>query len=152
MPLIPNRAITGSYYNKADAVVIVYDLAQKVTWKNVQKWVSDSARDSPSSVKFILGNKSDLGIYPIFLLSFLLVFLFFLLKIQRFLFIYFLGKFAVEDYEVTEFCEEYDLRGTKLWHKEAQIESYKVSALNDVGIEEAFERLANLILENLEVY
>lgn len=56
-------------------------------------------------------------------------------------------KSAIEDYQIYEFCEQFDVRGTKLWHKEAHIESFKVSALNGDGVIEAFERLANLIDE-----
>ena len=58
-----HNALTPVYFRRADAFVIIYDVTDKSTFKNVKSWVSivtASLREHPS-VLMLVGNKSDRG-------------------------------------------------------------------------------------------
>ena len=53
--------ITQSFYKKADALIIVFDLTQPNTFKSVTQWVSGIHQSiGPGMIKMLVGNKVDL--------------------------------------------------------------------------------------------
>lgn len=55
------RTITSSYYRGAHAVIIVYDITNRSTFANVDRWLSEIKKYSQDNVLiFLVGNKSDL--------------------------------------------------------------------------------------------
>ena len=55
------RALTYSYFRDADCALIVYDIADEGSFKELQDWVDDvKAHTSKECVSFIVGNKIDL--------------------------------------------------------------------------------------------
>jgi Ras-related protein Rab-11A len=54
------RSMTSSYYKGSKGVLIVYDITNKSTFENVDKWINDFRMkcDDNSSI-IIVGNKSD---------------------------------------------------------------------------------------------
>ncbi|KAL0479829.1 Ras-related protein Rab [Acrasis kona] len=55
------RAITSAYYRGAVGALLVYDVAKRVTFENVERWLKE-LRDHavPNIVIMLVGNKSDL--------------------------------------------------------------------------------------------
>jgi len=55
------RAITSAYYRGAVGALLVYDIAKRVTFENVERWLKE-LRDHavPNIVIMLVGNKSDL--------------------------------------------------------------------------------------------
>lgn len=55
-------SLTKSYYRKADAAVIVYDLNKKVTFENIKKWYDKVVNncDGLNIVIAVVGNKLDI--------------------------------------------------------------------------------------------
>lgn len=55
------RAITSAYYRGAVGALLVYDIAKKLTYENVEKWLRE-LRDhaDPNIVIMLVGNKCDL--------------------------------------------------------------------------------------------
>jgi small GTP-binding protein len=55
------RSITNAYYKGSKGALVVYDISRKVTFENVDKWISDLRKNSDPDVMIILvGNKCDL--------------------------------------------------------------------------------------------
>ena len=55
------RSITNAYYRGAEGILIVFDLTNQETFKNIQKWINDVTVYTGKDVIFLcLGNKSDL--------------------------------------------------------------------------------------------
>jgi len=56
------RAITVSYYRGSSAVIVVFDLTNMESFKNVEKWIIDSKAmtNKPNTVFLVIGNKLDL--------------------------------------------------------------------------------------------
>ena len=55
------RTITQSYYRNANGVVIVYDITNRDSFKNVVRWTEDVKKyASPHVLKLLVGNKKDL--------------------------------------------------------------------------------------------
>eukprot|EP01103_Thecamoeba_quadrilineata_P020765 TRINITY_DN90_c0_g1_i1.p1 TRINITY_DN90_c0_g1~~TRINITY_DN90_c0_g1_i1.p1 ORF type:complete len:217 (-),score=39.49 TRINITY_DN90_c0_g1_i1:62-712(-) len=55
------RAITSAYYRGAVGALLVYDIAKNVTFKNVERWLTELRENSSGSIVIMLvGNKSDL--------------------------------------------------------------------------------------------
>nr|XP_043621097.1 ras-related protein RABA1f-like [Erigeron canadensis] len=56
------RAITSAYYRGTVGALIVYDMTRKVTFENVERWLSE-LRDHTDQhiVVMLVGNKADLG-------------------------------------------------------------------------------------------
>ncbi|XP_005182412.1 ras-related protein Rab-43 [Musca domestica] len=55
------RTITQSYYRSANGVIIVYDITNRNSFANLQKWIEEVRRYTTSSVLLIVvGNKCDL--------------------------------------------------------------------------------------------
>ena len=53
--------ITTSYYKKAHAVVIVFDLTDINSFNSIEKWVSEAQQLAPhSSRRLLIGSKSDI--------------------------------------------------------------------------------------------
>lgn len=52
------RAITRSFYNKSQAVVLMFDLTSKPSFDAVRGWVSD-IRTNASTMIFLVGNQLD---------------------------------------------------------------------------------------------
>ncbi|KAL9642986.1 hypothetical protein ABK040_010678 [Willaertia magna] len=55
------RAITSAYYRGAVGALLVYDIAKRATFENVERWLKE-LRDHavPNIVVMLVGNKSDL--------------------------------------------------------------------------------------------
>ena len=54
------RTITSSYYRGAHGIIVVYDIGDKETFKNVNMWFTEITRYASENVNRILvGNKSD---------------------------------------------------------------------------------------------
>jgi small GTP-binding protein len=55
------RAITSAYYRGAVGALLVYDIAKNVTFKNVERWLTELRENAaPNIVIMLVGNKSDL--------------------------------------------------------------------------------------------
>jgi len=54
------REITVSYYRGAQAVIIVFSLAEKESFDEIEHWHRDVEKYAPGCTLFIAGNKSDL--------------------------------------------------------------------------------------------
>jgi small GTP-binding protein len=55
------RGMASSYYRKGSGVLLVFDLANLATFKNLEKWINEVASYCESAVDIILvGNKRDL--------------------------------------------------------------------------------------------
>jgi small GTP-binding protein len=56
------RAITRQYYKEAQGILLVYDITNKESFENIDKWIEDIKNSAPSNcVIFLVGNKSDLA-------------------------------------------------------------------------------------------
>ena len=54
------RTITQSYYQNADAIVLVYDIGLPDSFQNLPEWLSEVEKYAESNVqKILIGNKSD---------------------------------------------------------------------------------------------
>ena len=55
------RTITSSYYRHAQGIIIAYDITDRQSFSNVQKWLEEITRYATEDVaKLIVGNKCDL--------------------------------------------------------------------------------------------
>eukprot|EP00455_Lapot_gusevi_P014509 TRINITY_DN17251_c0_g1_i3.p1 TRINITY_DN17251_c0_g1~~TRINITY_DN17251_c0_g1_i3.p1 ORF type:complete len:253 (-),score=-1.10 TRINITY_DN17251_c0_g1_i3:16-750(-) len=54
------RAVTAGYYRGAKGAVIVFDLSNRLTFENVEKWLSELEQYAPDTVVVLVGNKKDL--------------------------------------------------------------------------------------------
>ena len=55
------RAITNAYYRQAIGVLLVYDITRRVSFENLERWLTEVREHADSKVQIILvGNKSDL--------------------------------------------------------------------------------------------
>ena len=55
------RSITNAYYKGAKGCLLVYDITNKTSFDNLDKWISDLKSNGDDKVSIILvGNKSDL--------------------------------------------------------------------------------------------
>jgi len=55
------RAITSAYYRGAVGALLVYDIAKNVTFKNVERWLTELRENSSGNIVIMLvGNKNDL--------------------------------------------------------------------------------------------
>ena len=55
------RSITRAYYKNSVCAMIVYDITNKKSFENVQRWIEDIRNQSPKTVLLVLvGNKTDL--------------------------------------------------------------------------------------------
>ena len=56
------RTLTTSYYRDAQGVVIVYDISDRKSFDNVERWKADVQKHAnPEVAMLIVGNKADLG-------------------------------------------------------------------------------------------
>jgi len=55
------RTLTSSYYRKAQAIIIVYDITNKESFDDLEGYIREGNRYSEKSEKFIVANKMDLG-------------------------------------------------------------------------------------------
>lgn len=54
------QAITQSYYNRADAIILVYDITRAETFDHIPKWLNGVKENAKKDVDIILiGNMSD---------------------------------------------------------------------------------------------
>ncbi len=55
------RAITNAYYRQAIGVLLVYDITKRVSFENLERWLTEVREHADSKIQIILvGNKSDL--------------------------------------------------------------------------------------------
>ena len=55
------KSITSAYYKGAKGALIVYDITKRVTFDNIDKWITDLKTNGDENITIILiGNKSDL--------------------------------------------------------------------------------------------
>ena len=55
------RSITNAYYRGAEAIMIIFDLTNKESFKSIKNWMEEVIKYTGPEVKFIIGgNKSDL--------------------------------------------------------------------------------------------
>ena len=55
------RAITSTYYRQAIGVLLVYDISRKVSFDNINRWLTEVRDHADEKAEIILvGNKSDL--------------------------------------------------------------------------------------------
>ena len=55
------RSITSSYYKGANGAIIVYDLTDEESFKNVESWMNEVIKKGKKNMQFLLvGNKKDL--------------------------------------------------------------------------------------------
>eukprot|EP01085_Mycamoeba_gemmipara_P002403 Mycagemm_TRINITY_DN4004_c0_g1::TRINITY_DN4004_c0_g1_i1::g.2403::m.2403 type:complete len:203 gc:universal TRINITY_DN4004_c0_g1_i1:73-681(+) len=55
------RTLTSSYFRKANAMIIVYDITSKDSFDDLEGYIKEGTRYSDRSEKFIVGNKLDLS-------------------------------------------------------------------------------------------
>jgi len=55
------RTLTSSYYRKAQAIIIVYDITNKESFDDLEGYIREGNRYSEKSEKFIVANKMDLN-------------------------------------------------------------------------------------------
>ncbi|GFE53354.1 GTP-binding protein ypt1 [Babesia ovis] len=54
------RTITSAYYRGADAIIVVYDITDKLSFENVSAWLQEVEKFAPDGIhKLLIGNKSD---------------------------------------------------------------------------------------------
>jgi small GTP-binding protein len=54
------RSITNAYYKGSKGALVVYDISRKITFENVDRWITDLRKNADPEVMIILvGNKSD---------------------------------------------------------------------------------------------
>ena len=54
------RMIANAYYRNSNAVCIVYDITNKISYQNIKKWIEDVKKNcSPSVNIYIIGSKLD---------------------------------------------------------------------------------------------
>jgi Ras-related protein Rab-1A len=54
------RTITASYYRGAHAILIVYDVTDTESFRNIEMWISECERYANSNIiKILIGNKTD---------------------------------------------------------------------------------------------
>ena len=55
------RAITSAYYRGAVGALLCFDIAKSVTYKNVERWLTELRENAAENIVIMLvGNKSDL--------------------------------------------------------------------------------------------
>ena len=56
------RSLPTSYFRNVDAVLFVFDLNQKLSFENIQKWINTFNENNNGCKKqYLVGNKNDLG-------------------------------------------------------------------------------------------
>ncbi|CAB9502217.1 Ras-related protein Rab [Seminavis robusta] len=56
------RALTRTFYKRADAIMLVYDITDKESFENLTTWIRDVHEHAPQSVQVVIvGNKADLS-------------------------------------------------------------------------------------------
>lgn len=53
------RTVTSTFYRNAAGVAVIYDVTDRSTFKNVEKWVRDFGLYAPGSSALLVGNKID---------------------------------------------------------------------------------------------
>lgn len=54
------KSIASNYMKKANGIILVYDITDRMTFKNIDRWAEEINKDSQNSKPIILiGNKSD---------------------------------------------------------------------------------------------
>jgi len=54
------RVITSAYYRGAHGIIVVYDVTDENSFKNLNYWFNEIAKYAPENInKFLIGNKSD---------------------------------------------------------------------------------------------
>ena len=55
------RSVTRGYYKSSVCALVVYDIANRESFNNINDWIEDCKNQSPKTIFFVLvGNKSDL--------------------------------------------------------------------------------------------
>lgn len=55
------RAITSSFYRGGNAIIIVYDVSNEVSFLNINRWIEEIERHTSKKIyKILVGNKCDL--------------------------------------------------------------------------------------------
>ena len=55
------RSITRAHYQNSVCAIVVYDISNEITFKNVKDWIDDVRAQSPKNIYIMLvGNKNDL--------------------------------------------------------------------------------------------
>ena len=55
------KAITSAYYKGSKGALVIYDITQKETFANIEKWINDlKCKGDPKITIIIIGNKNDL--------------------------------------------------------------------------------------------
>ncbi len=56
------RSITRGYYRGAAAALIVYDVTNRTSFRNVKRWLEEARQNgNPSLIILLIGNKTDLA-------------------------------------------------------------------------------------------
>eukprot|EP00829_Urostomides_striatus_P006655 TRINITY_DN1722_c0_g1_i1.p1 TRINITY_DN1722_c0_g1~~TRINITY_DN1722_c0_g1_i1.p1 ORF type:complete len:188 (+),score=64.68 TRINITY_DN1722_c0_g1_i1:53-616(+) len=56
------RSITGTYYKGAHGIIIVYDVTDRYSFNEIEKWMGQVDKLAPENcVKILVGNKCDLN-------------------------------------------------------------------------------------------
>ena len=56
------RVIAPIYYRKASAIIIVYDITNRLSYDRTNYWINEiELNGNPHCIKFLVGNKMDMG-------------------------------------------------------------------------------------------
>lgn len=53
------KSITASYYRGAHCVLVVYDVSNRISFENVQMWLSELKKNCPECMPILIANKCD---------------------------------------------------------------------------------------------
>jgi Ras-related protein Rab-1A len=55
------KTIVGAYYKGAHGIILVYDITDRQSFKDIQNWIDEADKHSRENVvKILVGNKKDL--------------------------------------------------------------------------------------------
>lgn len=120
------RTITSSYYRGANGIIIVYDISNENTFKNISYWISEcQSYTSPNTKILLVGNKCDASSKS--------------------------NITIVERSEISKPYRQVHYEDALTFAKSHGIKYVETSAKNGNGIEQAFNELIEEILDTNSV-
>ena len=54
------RSITKTYFKGANGIILIYDISDQCSFKNVINWIKMAEKNAPNAIKILVGNKCDI--------------------------------------------------------------------------------------------